>query len=517
MAERLRAEAAASPQRPEQGVLFPRGGEGRRGTMPANRAVFADAARAVDVSLARRIDAAEDWRSAYAPFVRELTALGGRSTDAATSIARAGLTSMRSRLVFRREGEERPLEGALEVDLKPSLSTATIEGQSEPLRELVVPYAGELLRGDGLRRRLGSWVDAAIIEPSAAEAVGAVIEHPEWLQMDGTRAAVLGAGAETSPLGALSSWGAEVIALDLPRPAVWERLLETARHGAGRVHLPVRDGAAGGDLAQRAGADLIADLPEIAAWLRTLAADGPLVLGVYAYADGALHVQATAAADVLASDLSSGGHDVAVAYTGTPTDCYLVPGEVVEGSIARRTGRGLRRAFEDRLRVASRGRLFAPAYPELVHGEDGREWGVADGLVGKQGPNYALAKRLQRWRSTVARSEGRPASFNVAPSTWTQSVTKNKLLAAGYHGARHVGMEVFAPETMRTVMTALMVHDLHRPWRTPLPSDSTHPDELFVAGAVHGGYWRTPYNLHSTLVWSSLLGLPQAYGPSLRR
>jgi hypothetical protein len=141
---------------------------------------------------------------------------------------------------------------------------------------------------------------------------------------------------------------------------------------------------------------------------------------------------------------------------------------------------------------------------------------VADGLVGEQGPNYALAKRIQRWQSIVAWSEGRPASFNVAPPTWTRSVTKNRLLAAGYYGARRVGMEVFQPDTMRTLMTALMVHDLHDPGAEPPAFDGTHPDELVDFGAVHGGYWRRPYNLHSTLIYTGIVGLPEAYAPKLR-
>jgi beta-glucosidase len=105
--------------------------------------------------------------------------------------------------------------------------------------------------------------------------------------------------------------------------------------------------------------------------------------------------------------------------------------------------------------------------------------------------------------------EERRASLNVAPPTWMRSVTKNRLLAAGYHGAPMVGMEVLEPETMRALMPALMVHDLHE----PPPGDGSHPDELIAAGAVHGGYWRRPYNRRTTLVYTAVLGVPQAYPP----
>jgi hypothetical protein len=44
-------------------------------------------------------------------------------------------------------------------------------------------------------------------------------------------------------------------------------------------------------------------------------------------------------------------------------------------------------------------------------------------------------------------------------------------------------MEIFAPDTMRTVMSALMVRDLHNP-----PTD-WHPERRIAHGGVHGGYW----------------------------
>ena len=56
------------------------------------------------------------------------------------------------------------------------------------------------------------------------------------------------------------------------------------------------------------------------------------------------------------------------------------------------------------LRAVSAGRLLRRAYLP------GSDPGVNDSLVPQQGPNYALAKRLQRWRATVAREAGIPVS-----------------------------------------------------------------------------------------------------------
>ena len=91
------------------------------------------------------------------------------------------------------------------------------------------------------------------------------------------------------------------------------------------------------------------------------------------------------------------------------------------------------------LRALSGGRLLRRAYPP------GADPGINDSLVPQQGPNYALAKRLHRWRATLARDGGATVSMNVAPPSRTRSVMKNRALAAAYAGAHRFGVEVFEP------------------------------------------------------------------------
>lgn len=67
--------------------------------------------------------------------------------------------------------------------------------------------------------------------------------------------------------------------------------------------------------------------------------------------------------------------------------------------------------------------------------------------------------------------------------------------------------------TMSTLMAALMVRDLHQPWPTGPSPAGWHPEERVAEGAVHGGYWRRPYDLRSTLVYTGLLGLPEGLRP----
>ena len=75
------------------------------------------------------------------------------------------------------------------------------------------------------------------------------------------------------------------------------------------------------------------------------------------------------------------------------------------------------------LRLLSAGRLLTRNYAPDA------DPGINDSLVPQQGPNYALAKRLQRWRATVERQAGAAVSFAVAPPTRTTSVVRNRALA----------------------------------------------------------------------------------------
>src|SRR5690606_9414591 len=176
------------------------------------------------------------------------------------------------------------------------------------------------------------------------------------------------------------------------------------------------------------------------------------VIGTYCYADGATHVRVSMAADAIAAHQVQQRPDTALAYLATPTDVFAVPaGAVTTSNEEYANGRKLVRRS---LRSVSGGRLLERNYPPDV------EIGVCDALVPQQGPNYALAKRVQRWRATAARDASTTVSLNVAPATRTASVVKNRALAAAYAGAHRFGVEVFEPATSNVLMAVLLVHDL---------------------------------------------------------
>jgi hypothetical protein len=466
--------------------------------------VVADALGQADPDGALAAGREGDWRKGYPVHFRRLIEAVLASGDAAVSMARSGLDSLHQRMrVIGADGAETGLDALCSEPARRVLATVTVPGAGEAERELSLPYRGERLRGSALLRRLEAWVAGGIIEPSCAQAVAMVAAHPQWLALPGRTVVVLGAGAEVGPLGPLLGWGARVAGVDLPRADIWQRVLKVARRSAGTMLVPVPAGhpgqrlaaAAGDGLASQAGVDLAVDVPAAADWLAGI--EGPLVLGNYAYADGGAHVRIAAAVDALTVRLLAGRRDVALAFLATPTDVFVVPGDAVAQSA---------RAFEARpqttklaslaLQALSGGRLLHRAYPP------GAEPGINDSLVLQQGPNYALAKRLQRWRATAAGADGTAVSLNVAPPTRTRSVLTNRALAAAYAGAHRFGVEVFEPATCKTLMAALLVYDLHAS-SGPAPA---HPWQNEAHAAAHGGLWRIPYTPRSALPIAALLG-----------
>jgi hypothetical protein len=483
------------------GVVFPVAADGRRSTSALGRAVVADALRRTDPAGALGAGQETNWRSGYLTHFRRLIEAGLASRDAALSIAADGLGSL------HRSMRVAPAAGAAETGLSELITapaghafgSAVVTGMAPAESELSLPYQGEHLRGADLGRRLDAWVNAGVIEPSCAQAVRTVADHPQWLALPGQTVVVLGAGAEIGPLPVLLRWGARVASVDLPRPQMWERIVTAARESAGTLIVPVSrqvpGSAAGADVAAGAGLDLVREVPALADWIAGL--DGPLTLGNYVYADGAANTRVCTAADALTQRLQAARDDLALAFLATPTDVFAVPADAVAQSV---------RAYETRsrfaklagrpLRAASGGRLLRRAY---VPGADP---GINDSLVAQQGPNYALAKRLQRWRASVARASGATVSLNIAPPTRTRSVIKNRALAAAYAGAHRFGAEVFEPDTTRVLMAALLVHDLH----TGGGPAHAHPWQDEAYAAAHGGLWRIAYAPRSALGLAALLG-----------
>jgi hypothetical protein len=470
------------------GVVFPAAADGRRSTSALGRAVVADALRTVDPAGALGAEREANWRSGYLGPFRRLIEVGLASKQDWLAVARGGLDSLHARMRVAAPGaDEAALGSLLAAPARRPFATATVPGTSEAETGFSLPYRGERLRGDALARRLDAWTSAGVVEPTCADAVRAVAAHPEWLRLPGRTVAVLGAGAEIGPLPVLLGWGARVAGVDLPHPPLWDRVLRTARDSGGTLLVP----AAADAPPERGGLDLVRDVPAAADWLAGI--DGPLVLGNYVYAGGAANVAVSAAVDALTVRLQAARGDVALAFLATPTDVFAVSAAAVTQSARAYASRSPGAKLAGQL---SGGRLLQPAYPP------GADPGICDSLVAQQGPNYVLAKRLQRWRATLARDGGATVSLNVAPPTRTRSVVQNRVLAAAYAGAHRFGVEVFEPATCQVLMAALLVHDLH----TGGGPAHDHPWQDEAHQAATGGLWRIAYAPRSALTLAALLG-----------
>ena len=134
--------------------------------------------------------------------------------------------------------------------------------------------------------------------------------------------------------------------------------------------------------------------------------------------------------------------------------------------------------------------------------QDGQSFFICDGLATIQGPNYALAKRLQHWRAMLADSEGVKVSSNIAPATFTASVEHNNLtFAISRAVSTFEPIEVFDKETTKALMALLLLHDLqsngHGALRNPL--------ELMSTTEVDCGVWRAGVQIGSTGEISALI------------
>lgn len=492
----------------DQGVVFPTV-DGRRSSMAVGRETFAVAFDVMDPKLGRRVRATKDWREDYVGPVRELVAEGARGPEVSLAGAGAGLSYLHEVFEYRRGAVTMPLQEALEAQTEDALSTITLVGGGSVKPVLRVPYRGQDLEGESLRDQVQTWVETRAAEPSFAAAMETLIDNPDWLDLSDIQIVVLGAGAELGPLQHLLQWGAQVWAVDLPGADRWKRIIESVKGTPGTLHLPVPAGSGLGpesdpdEIAKVAGANLIESTPEVSRWISGI--DGPLVIGNYGYADGALNVRLSMACDAMSMIQMESRDDVTLAFLATPTDAFQVPMEIVNDAREQWRQLLLARMTRRPLKLAN---LFQPNYRKLAHTATGQPVGISDCIVSQQGPNYLLAKRLQRWRAVLARADGHRVSLNVAPATRTRSVVKNKLLAAAYVGAARFGVQVFDSDTCNAIMSGLLVRDLRDPGSAANPDTVLeHPSDLFVEAAAHGGLWRSAYDPRSMLGAAAVLGM----------
>lgn len=494
----------AKPPPPPRGLVWPVDDKGERSSTATNQGIVAAAVEAVNPVKAKEIRESRGWRFKYWKRLKEMVEEQCASPEAALKVAEAGLKEAYERFEFvYPDGTAVSFAKAMATPSKEKFFTHKIQGNgAKKVGELQVPYKGKTLSGQALKDQVQKWVDYGTIEPSAGEAIQNCVDHPEWVtDLSDRYFVLLGAGSAMGPLLVLLSIGANVVAIDLDRPNIWERLITLTRKSSGSITFPTKVDPKtiknDEELFAQSGCNLFNDTPTIRDWLLGLYPGKKFTVGSYAYLNGALHVQVSLAMDAICRDLTTKRKDTSLAYLCTPTDLHLTPVEAWQAAKAN-YAEYQSKVYCIVMRLLSNGKYLRRNCRDPIPGKGG-DFYLVNGISVAQGPNYALAKRMQHWRAIVARAQGCIVSSNIAPSTSTVSVTQNRTFAWAYEGMPYFKpYEVFAPETSNAVMSAILLSDLHDPKSVANPKTSlANPNQLFSYGSFHGGLWRCAYEVDS--------------------
>jgi len=550
------------PKEPE-GAEFPTTDDkGTRSTSETGKkaitAAFAGMGTSEGSAQSANCAAVKNWRFGYNKQIVKLARLGCQSPSAALGSAQAGLNYMYENMIFHSKDQKlKGPFGATVDQVKGSFHTGKVSGtMSAKGLKYEVPYDGgwhptkpkpppadKVLSGESLKQQAVQWAQGGIIEPDAADALIWTADHfAAGKSLEGVYVVMIGAGSAMGPFPKLLAMGATVVAIDIPggwgkgtkRPTagLWKRLCDTAKNSPGSLVFPLTKPqsacASDEEMYESSGCDLMKQPGEIANWLvewqATLPPSAKVMIGNYTYLDGDLHVKLALCADYCIARLRKARPTTGVAFLCTPTDIHVCSNE---SDTAARTnyGSGFGSLGLERLaNLISGGKFLIPNFDKPVQADGGKAIKLVDGLSVAQGPNYALAKRMQHWRAQVEFEAGATVSTMVAPSTATISVIHNKTFAWAYGGMPYFKYEIFKQETTNAVMAAMLMHDTLNSAGPKNPANRAkfgvdNSLELFRTQAVHGGLWRSPYKVDSlgevsALIYFGGLAFPYLMGLS---
>lgn len=224
-------------------------------------------------------------------------------------------------------------------------------------------------------------------------------------------------------------------------------------------------------------------------------------------------MQVSLAMDAICRDLCESRKNTSLVYLCTPTDLHLIPKEAHDAALANYKEFS-KKPFCMLMKLLGGKKILKKNVRAPVSGVGGPFYYV-DGISVAQGPNYAMAKRMQHWRAIIAHSKGNIVSSNVAPSTSTASVVQNRTFAWAYEGMPYfTPYEIFAPETSKSVMIAILFNDLNNRKSVANPKNAlANPNQLFASGSFHGGVWRCAYTIDSIGESSVLLYFSRVAAP----
>eukprot|EP01134_Creolimax_fragrantissima_P000935 CFRG0935T1 len=506
-----------------EGIAFPRDSKNGRSTQDAGKAAYAAALAAMDKSASEKTAQEKAWRHGYAKHVTKFVELSAKSPEQAIAGAQAGLDFMHNKFEFIRDGKSMSIAEAMS-SINGTFETGVVTGlkskQGKGKTPFEIPYNGHLLKGMALCDQVDIWVKEGVIEPSTGVYIKAAATNDEWLDLSDKYFVLLGAGSAMGPFVTLTKLNANIIAIDLDRPDIWERLINTVKKSSATITFPLnkpqKKCTTDAELFASAGCNLFTQTPEIKNWLQTVYLDKEYIIGAYAYLDGELHVRVSLAMDAIIQGVCEKRSNVSCAYLNTPTHVYVVPEEAASASLQTYAASNTANKFFGFMNMVSGGKFCIPQnYKNKIMNTKDETVSIFDGIVIAQGPNYALAKQIQIWRAVLEKSRGHGVSSNIAPSTATASVVHNRSFAWAYEGYPYFKpMEIFQQETSNAVMCALLINDVRNPNCNASPTKKLdHPWDIFKDGSFHGGMWRMGYSMNSTGETAAILYFLQTGAP----
>jgi hypothetical protein len=482
---------ANARSRPAHGVAFPEGATGStflHSLLTAAVEKFPQALTAAALPAGGKVFK-ETFGDAVTRFEAARVASSQR-VDIACAV-RAMVTSQ-MRLVDARG--TRPLLEALRADTSPERAIPVRVMNTMGAGRLVpsVTVDGAPLVGSALTQWICGKRDEHHMNDAAAQALLGLVGQAgtQGLSLRGERFVLLGAGAELAPTAELLAAGATVLWLDLkPPPAALLASLELG----GELHVPEHP------------CNLLEDPVAACATVAAFAAQGPVHLGMYAYAGGESQEWRLAEAMNAIALAQAPGSVKSVSVLISPTSVMAAcAADVTKGHTRRKeTGPLVTALGKASLMGESHVRVGDAVVPVAVVALQGASY-LAAQYVGKTLCAEALGVR--------GLDGGGPlrVSANVAPITATRSLS-HPVFEAGFLFAHEYGVWISRPEVTRAMHALLMMADVTEV-HAPSATERNYTHESARAAAilgqqVHGGVFAQPYRFEGMIRVSAVRGL----------
>ncbi|MEI8231412.1 MAG: hypothetical protein WCG32_02425 [Actinomycetes bacterium] len=447
------------------------------GSTVLGRAVLGAAVSVVNPKLSEEISLQSNWRKTYQSLFARVAKAEFATKHSALEVANYGLASFEQRIATSSGENLLELIRTSWRNNKGNVLTVKIHGSGVPQ----IPGIDEL--------HLKQMVANHSAEKGIIDAVQGLSGHA----FNADLLVALAGGAEYSPTRLWLDWGGDVAIVARSRKELWSELITRARKSSGTLFVPVLakkltkdvNSLSDDELASLAGLDLVEDYEAITGWIAELARTDSrrIVLGNYAYAPGAKHIEVQAVQHCIARTITEAlpKSRVVLSWLATPTDSHVVSVEFANDIATRFTKRSRFTKIRDFVFSAREHK------PETFNSEAGIKYALIDPTSSMQGSSYALAKRVQRWMAYQQVAAGRVVSYQVAPPATTDSVLSHRILRATYRGAPHFGLFPYETHKAVRISALLLIAQLQAPINQGF-------EQVYSQLAVHGGLWRSLYN-----------------------